>query len=295
MYVAYIVVILLIILVCILYNNKNNIIEGYDARFDHMNFEVCADFCKTNSNCYGFGYDKKNKVCYPSENSVGGYPKNSIFKDEYSDDNVVCNKFKVIENAIENPAFVDRRMNAIYICTETPTDHPKYYYHNHGKLNDIGHGKSIDMIIDVQDYSVKPYSWPHDKFDYNQRDLLLKMLSAQNVLPSNVTNAESIMDYKEPVVVHYVTGETKKDKNIDFAEKDDENLGTYLMDYKCLKDINKDSCMKSCVADINCNGLEFNELYKNNKNVCCLYRTIGDYVKRSDDKKNGKFYEKIIT
>ncbi len=294
MYWSHIILILSMIFIFVMYMKQDNIIEGYDARFDNMTMVTCADFCKTNSNCYGFGYDKINKVCYPSETSVGGYPKDSLFKDEYSDNNVVCNKFKVITEANDTPAFVNRRMNAIYICTESPTDHPKYYYHNKGKLNDIGHGKMIDQIIDVESYKVAPYLWPNDKFDYNQRDLLLKMLSKQNVLPSNVTNAESITEYKEPVVVHYVTGQTTNDKNIDFLEKDDINNGAYLMDYKCIKDMNKETCMKSCADNINCNGLEYNELYNDNKNICCLYHTIGDYAKRPDAKKNGKFYEKIV-
>lgn len=289
----YILILLCILIIIYYVNDKWKVIEGYDARFDNMDMVTCADFCKTHSNCYGFAFDKVNKVCYPSESSMGGYPKDSIFKNEYSEKNTVCNKFKVIENANNTPAFVDRRMNAIYICTETPDDHPKYYYHNNGTLNDIGDGKSIDKIIDVEAYKVLPYVWSKDKFDYNQTDLLLKMLSEQNVLPNNVTDFKRIDNYKEPVLIHYT--EPKNDgRDITFLEKDDVNLGNYLFDYKCIKDYDKSACTKACADNINCNGFEFNSAYKNDKNVCCLYHTVGNYVKRDDNKKNGKFYEKSV-
>jgi hypothetical protein len=290
----YILTLLTVFIIVYLINEKYKIIEGYDARFSDINMVSCADFCKTHSNCYGFGYDKVNKICYPSETSLGGYPKDSIFKKEYSENNVVCNKFKVIQNANDAPTFSDRRMNAIYICRETPTDNPKYYYHNKGTLNDIGNGKMIDKIIDVEDYKVLPYTWPHDKFDYNQNDLLLQMLSKQNILPSNVTNAESIDSYKAPILIHHVGTKKTNGKNVTFLEKDDANLGEYLMDYKCIKNYDKNSCMDACANNNNCNGFEFNPLYGKDKDVCCLYHTVGQYVKRSDDKKNGKFYEKSI-
>lgn len=292
---VYIIFIIIIILIIIYFNkNKSAIIEGYDARFDNMDMVTCADFCKTNSNCYGYAFDKVDKVCYPSESSLGGYPKDSIFKSEYSENNVVCNKFKPITEANNEPAFVDRRMNAIYICRESPTDHPKYYYHNKGKLNDIGNGKMIDHIIDVEAYKVLPYSWPKDKFDYNQTDLLLQYLSGQNILPSNVTNAEHIDSYKIPTLIHYTAPKSIENKNITYAEKDDMNDGNYLFNYGCIKNYSKENCMEACAKNINCNGFEFNPSYKNDKDVCCLYRTVGDYSKRAEDKKNGKFYEKII-
>jgi hypothetical protein len=290
----YIFIILLVLIIGYFIRPQNLMIEGYDARFDNMDMITCADFCKTHSNCAGYGFDKINKVCYPSESPLGGYPKDSIFKDEYSENNVVCNKFKLIENANNDPAFVDRRMNAIFICRESPTDHPKYYYHNKAQLNDIGNGKQIDKIIDVEAYKVLPYSWPKDKFDYNQTDLLLKYLAGQNILPSNTTNAKEIDNYKIPILIHYTAPKDYDTKNITYAEKDDANLGNYLYNYGCIKDYSKDACMEQCAKNINCNGFEFNESYKNDKNICCLYRTVGDYVKRNDDKKNGKFYEKII-
>lgn len=288
------ILILLVILICLLWRmNKKNIVEGYDARFDEMDMIGCADFCKTHSNCYGFGFDKVNRVCYPSESALGGYPKDSIFKDEYKTSNVVCNKFKTIQNANNKPLFTDRRMNAIYICREGETDHPKYYYHNNGNLHDIGDGRMIDQIIDVQEYKVLPYVWSKDKYDYNQNDLLLQMLSKQNILPSNVTNAEQIDNYKAPIIIHH-EGSKTNNKKTDFLENDNFNTGEYLMDYKCVKDTDKNICMNSCANNDNCNGFEFNPSYKNDKDVCCLYHNVGSFVKRDDDKKNGKFYQKII-
>lgn len=291
--VYYIILLLIIIILYFLSLNKK-MIEGYDARFDDMDIITCANFCKTNSNCFGFAYDKANNICYPSETTVGDYPTDSIFKNEYSENNTSCNKFKVIVDPDDTPAFVDRRMNAIYMCKEDINKHPKYYYQNLGKMIDIGNGKMIDHIIDVEDYKVLPYSWPKDQFDYNQTDLLLKTLSAQNILPSNTTNMEEILNYKPPLFVHYVDPEEPSSQNITFMASSDYNTGSYLMDYKCLKDIDKDVCTKSCATNINCNGFEFNTNYNGNNNVCCLYHTVGDYVKRDSDKANGKFYQKIV-
>lgn len=288
----YYVIVIVIILIIIYFGYHNNkIIEGYDARFTNMDLVTCANFSKINSGSVGFAYDKVNGVCYPSQYIVGDYPTNSIFKNEYNDKNLSCNKFEPILNADAKPLFNERRLNAIFICKEGD-DHAKYYYHNNNKLTDIGEGKMIDHIINTNEYSVNPYSWPIDNLDKNQTDLLLKLLSQQNILPSNTTNAEEIKTFIPPTLIHYTTPLSQSGKGITYTMKDDFNNGSLL--YSCVKNIDKDACLTSCSGNNNCSGVEFNPMYKGDVNVCCQYHTIGNYIKRDNDTINGKFYEKII-
>lgn len=60
------IIFVIFILILIIYSKKK-IIEAYDAGYINTNFEDCAKFCKTTNNCNGFGYDVKNKICYPSQ------------------------------------------------------------------------------------------------------------------------------------------------------------------------------------------------------------------------------------
>ena len=51
-----------------LYYHKN--VEGYDAKYSNISIDDCANFCKTTENCYGFGYDMKNKVIFSTKNNI---------------------------------------------------------------------------------------------------------------------------------------------------------------------------------------------------------------------------------
>jgi len=187
-----IILIIIIIIKCI--NNK--IIEGYDARYTDTTFELCAEFCKTTENCYGFGYDKKNKICYPSQLPILDIsPTDSIFKDEYSNNNAKCNKITPIDSPNDNPPFIDRRSNAVYVCTESNDKQPQYYFHNNNTFKNIGSGKNIDDIFDVENYKVKSYNWPRNKFDYEQLDLLKKEKESHTIVSNNVTNLNNIINY----------------------------------------------------------------------------------------------------
>ena len=189
-----IVITIMLILIGIKNNNdKYHIIENYDARYTDTSFPVCAQFCKTRSNCYGFGYDKENHICYPSQLLILGKPLDSIFGDEYSPNNATCNKVKPIITAEKNPGFVDRRANSVYVCSESNDKQPGYYFENKGKFKNIGEGRNIDDIFDVEIYEVKPYTWPRNKFDYDQSDLLAKYKLNQSFTPENITSINRII------------------------------------------------------------------------------------------------------
>ena len=193
-----VIAIIIIAIIVILLLSEKKIIEGYDARYTTISFSACAEFCKKTSGCNGFGYNKANNTCYPSQLPILGQPLDSIFKSEYSYGNATCNKIKAIDIASKTPSFEARRSNSVYVCSESHDKHPQYYFHNKGEFKNIGEGRNIDNIFEVENYEVKPYNWPRNKFDYNQLDLLAKERENQTFVPENVTDIDRIVNYVPP-------------------------------------------------------------------------------------------------
>lgn len=316
-----IIYILSIIIIILLYRHFSNQIEGYDARYIDLSFEKCADFCKTTSNCASFGYDRKNNICYPSQIQIAGKPLDSIFKEEYLYDNAVCNKVKPIDIPSKTASFVDRRINSIYVCSETKDMQPKYYLHNYQRFKDIGDGKNIDNIFDIEQYEVRPYNWPRNRYDYNQTDLLQKDRENQLYTPNNVTDITRLTVTPEtqqiPVIPEVKTNmlvpdinlqEIKKfitmpfrkeikiegNNKVKYIENEEYNNGTYLNDYKCVKDTGFNTCLKYCADDKKCVGVEWNNNMNTSLNVCCPYSSEKDFTIRNSNNKNGKYYKKIL-
>ena len=187
-----IIILIIIIIVIIIYYNKP-IIEGYDARFKDTSFDDCAKFCRTTANCRAFGYDQFDKICYPSQVLVTGRPLDSIFRDEYLYTNASCNKEKIIESPEDNPSFEERRSNSVFTCTEAYNKAPQFYLYNKGIFNNIGEGKNIDDIFDIDVYSVKKYDWPRNNFGPGQDDLYFKTKENETYNPSNITSLDRII------------------------------------------------------------------------------------------------------
>ena len=185
-----ITLLIILILYFLIYNKTK---EGYDERLNNTSFQGCAEFCKTTENCYGFGYDKINKICYPSQLIIAGRPTDSIFRDEYLYTNATCNKFIPIINPNKNPPFDKRRSNSVYVCRESYNKFPQYYFYNNKTFTNIGEGKNIDKIFDVESYSVKPYEYPRNKFDRNNYDLLFKIIENQTYNKNNVTDLNHLL------------------------------------------------------------------------------------------------------
>ncbi len=97
--------------------------------------------------------------------------------------------------------------------------------------------------------------------------------------------------------------------NIIFYERDSENehLGQYLFQHKCVNDIPLDICLQKCSLEEDCDGVEYNPLLlekvtnKNGKqtllerqNVCCLKKNIKNKIKRRPEHKAGTFYTKKL-
>jgi len=202
----FIIIWLIVLIIILLTIYKTKIIEGYDARYTDTTFSKCAEFCKTTAGCYGFGYNKNKKICYPSALPIFGFPLDSIFNSEYSYNNTTCNKTGAVETSNKKPAFEERRSNAVYICTETEGKQPQYYFHNKNTFNNMGEGKNIDKIFDVEVYEVRDFKWPRNRFDYDQKDLLIKEKESQTFVPNNITDLDRIMKFQpikteEPTII----------------------------------------------------------------------------------------------
>jgi hypothetical protein len=190
----YLYIIALIFVILLIYL-KGNTIEGYDDRIQNTTFEECAKKCKTIENCYGFGFDKENSICYVSKSTISGRPVYALFKDQYLYANSSCNKVQPIVIPTKNPPFADRRSNAVYVCRENENMQPAYYFHNKGKFDEIGEGRNIDSIFNVEDYSIDAYKWPINNFNVDQKDLLYKAIENQTFTPQNVTDVKRIIEY----------------------------------------------------------------------------------------------------
>lgn len=187
-------VLLIVLIFAILYYNREKV-EGYDERIKDTKFDDCAKLCRTTANCRAFGYDKVKNICYPSQLPISGRPIDQIFRDEYLYTNAVCNKEKLIEEPSKTPSFEERRSNSIFTCAETYDKAPQFYLYNNNKFKNIGEGKNIDGIFDIDEYEVKAYEWPRNNFGAGQDDLYLKQKENETYNKNNITDLNRIIEY----------------------------------------------------------------------------------------------------
>ena len=203
MLIATIAILIIIIITILLYDKFNeNTIEHYDDRLANITLEKCAKFCERKAGCFGFAYDQRNNICYPSKSTLMGRPVNentlvptSIFRDDYSPDNAVCNKIGPIISPSKNPPFNERRMNSIFVCTEKEGKQPQWYLHHDGdKFENIGEGARIDELFDIDAYEVEPYNWPVSKFDAERTKYLVEQQQKNKLTKDTITNIARIED-----------------------------------------------------------------------------------------------------
>jgi len=191
--------ILFIILILILINREkfSEEIEGYDERYVGLDIWKCGDFCKKTAGCYGFAYNPSLGICYPSKRTLIGKPTDPsvLFRSSYSPNNTVCNKMQPIDTPLENPPFDLRRSNSIYLCKQGAHYQPQYYLHNKKGWRDIGEGKMLDEVFEIDNYNVREYNWPINKFNNDQQDLLVDYLVSRFPNQYNVSNIYLTSDY----------------------------------------------------------------------------------------------------
>jgi hypothetical protein len=207
-------IILIIILILVIIINKskyNNIskIEHYNARIKNTDLNKCAEFCKTTDSCFGFGYDKNKKICYPSKSTITTQPVDNdvLYRDEYSPNNPSCNKLEPVilanwpssyftgsvKEDVNKIPFDQRRKNSIYVCKENETFQPQWYLHSNNTFTNLGEGKNIDELFDIDEYIIKPYNWPIDKYNTDQLDLLAQDRLNQSYTYNNITQLKRML------------------------------------------------------------------------------------------------------
>lgn len=310
---------ILIIIILFILLFKKNTIEGYDIKRENISFEDCAELCKTGSNCYGFGYNKQTSTCYPSQNTIMGPPTDTIHRGEYKKENATCNKFSAITTPLQKIPLDDRRKNSLFVCSESNNLFPQTFLHNQNKFENIGEGRNIDEIFQVDDYSVQEIKWPDRYINNNELTVLednnlnakypVKSVSEIENLLNRVpltqvnnkiytTNNNISSDFSN-FFLKFKNAFTKKtdiqEYNKDFINYKIHtgiNSGYYMYPHKCLSSISYQNCLDHCSRDNNCVGVEWNPIFNNQKNVCCPYKSINISQDRPLNKSMGRFYEK---
>lgn len=181
-------------------SNNSNKIEPYDDRYTGYTLHKCAKWCKETENCYGIAYDPINQICYPSKSPISdliNVPESSLYRSEFDKDNVSCNKLQPVITSQDVVSFEDRRKNSVFICKENDKLQPQWYLHRSDKdfLN-LGEGKNIDELFDIDLYSVRPYRWPINRYSQDQIDLLRSDLNKSNIHVSDVNNIKPVIKFK---------------------------------------------------------------------------------------------------
>lgn len=319
------IIIMIVIFVLVLKDTrKKPLIEGYDLKFDNKSFEDCAEFCKTTANCYAFGYNSKTGSCYPSQSVIVGQPLDTTYKNEYSKDNAVCNKFEPIIVPLQRAPFDERRKNSVFVCTDSGEMFPQTFIHNDDKFFNIGEGRNIDEIYQIDDYSVREIEWPKRYINNNELTTLHDGLKETKYKVDEVADIERILNFQPTIIPEngiesdsifskighdickmfsrlrdslwnpYDKREMQKyDADLISYETHDEiNKGEYLNWFKCLKNVERRHCLEYCNNNPECVGVEFNPLFGGNKNVCCPYRTVELLHDRKPVHGMGRFYLK---
>jgi hypothetical protein len=208
------IIVVIVFLIIIFVNGQNGQqVEHYNARLVNTDLVKCGEFCKTTAGCFGFGYDKNNQICYPSKSLIDGAPTDSdvLYRDQYNKNNPSCNKLEPIIQPDKKPPFDNRRKNSIYVCKETEDLQPQWYLHSDNKFTNIGDGKNIDGIFNVDDYPINAYQWPINKYNMDQvnlleKDRLAQVYNSQTI--SSLTRMETPdVESEGPVLPEYTGGD----------------------------------------------------------------------------------------
>ena len=298
---AYLIIILIIIVVIFIsINNKNT--ESFDSMIEKQTLAQCAHKCKVTENCSGIAYNATDGTCYMSNKPLINISDlNSKYINEYTEDQLICNKHTPNDNKENSLSYGDLMYNSTYLC-KTDLDKPSEIYFS--KDNQFKNVKDFDTLYKTQfvtPYQIRKYDWEKEK--YSDEMYIDKEIFLRNLL---VTDYDHILDYKSKLINNSKEyDDITNNINDEFVEYDKFNIGDYLYPYQCINDTNVKKCMMLCKENNDCVAFEHNtELKRFNKSVneqdeltdlCCMKKNIGPFVNRDkeyDKYKNGKFYLK---
>jgi hypothetical protein len=258
---------IIIILVIILFINikLNKTKEPFDLLQDNVRKEDCGRACTKSPTCKGFAYNTATLECYLSKNQILGPPSAGQYSREYSSELMRCNKIRSLsDNKRVIPENPDDQLkyNTIYLCAPNEKADYEFYQIVNGEMNKT-EKKLIDYLPDIE-YVVEEIDWTNKQKDYVKQILLPPLEEDEYKLkPYNVYDVD-----------------------------DKENLGQYMLPHKCVSEIPLEQCLETCNEHKECIGVEWNPLYKDNKNVCCPKIEITKKITRRPEFEHGNFYVK---
>lgn len=310
----YIIMVLIvsIIFTIFLCKKRNQNIESFESKFlnNDLNHK-CGKICKHIENCKGYYVNDKNNEC-------------TIFNNAFDVNNIksnYCVKNKVAKLGSLNKG--DKKQNSIYTCKNQKHKFYDNLYYNNKDMTKAIPKKKIDKIIDLEPYRILKANWRHkskniDNITVNANDDMMNIINKVNEddydnyakknnddESINNKNIKDKMFDKATGIINRLNNKNTK-YNV-FKINDKYYTGDNLGKCKNNDNISLNNCLKICINDKKCHGVEFKQLLeeKNNKgeiiatykNVCCPKSKINmdgstpHYENRSKND-NGMYYEK---
>ena len=266
-----ILIIILLIGFIVIFNQSNKLMEKFDEKIKNATKQNCGMICTKIMDCKGFMVN--NNVCYLSKTPILGNPTESKFSDEYDKMSERCNKYGVVTDMTTASDF-DKKKNATYICTPNQIDNiQSYYIYDSADVVDEKKISTLEDLkyIEVNDYTFVDIDWTKS-IDLKNYPMLIKNDGVE-----------------EKNIIKVMT------------QQNDEYLGQYMFERKCVANTSQSNCMKICLDNDDCEGVEWNPtytpklesgVYELHKNVCCPKRQIIKQIPRRNEFSNGHFYLK---
>ena len=322
----FIILLLLIIILFVKIISEYNDIEHYDAKIENIkSSSECGAKCTEELKCAGFGYNSNSNSCFLSKRPILGKPEESVYTDNYNENDNKCNKIRKLTAKTKDPKqLLD---NSIYTCdnygdissnisSTDLLDKTRQIGRKVGGIID----KKIEIINDSYNFIDNALSYVVDDTiifsDYKQNSKdLTKELNNYYASTNNAYTINSQTDKDQKNIDQENPQENPQENNDQenndqttkslinkehgFIESDDDFVGLYMLKPECVSNVTLYDCIKHCDKESNCAGTEWNKSLTKKingidnvfENVCCPKSNITKAIKRDSDNK-GKFYMK---
>lgn len=156
------IIIIIILTLFIIYSDQY---EHYDLQILNISPSECGTTCTEGRNCSAFAYDPIENTCYLSKTGILGQPYSSLYADEYSRKNKICNKINRLTDTkrIDSITLVQ---NSVYLCSDNNML-SQYQYANYDETLLDGVTPDDNLIPKYVVYDLHDINWPIKKPDPN--------------------------------------------------------------------------------------------------------------------------------
>ena len=278
MKITIIITIIICIVIYIFCVGQNNNSEHFDNKINRLTDTQCGAACTLIDGCAGFAYDSNTNTCWISKTPILTRPIDGVYMADYNNLYKRCNKSRLLDDIVTANQD-DYNQNATYNCTTNNTDksiqvYDTTFHTTVNKLSDVTDGVR-NGTIKISEPIIQYFDWPF------------------SIVESAPLELEDVKNFVNPTTKPIIV----------MRELNDEYLGQYMYQHRCVANINKKDCLKDCINNQSCVGTEWNPYYinttsnKNNDgtvyhNVCCPKIHITKTITRRPEFENGKFYSK---